>query len=154
MRKTQALMLTVMTVLLWFPCSMEAKKKRNDSENPRHEKIRNAQDSIDLSGYGIIDDSCRLKLQLQLQQLIRNHNLRLRTKKSKIKHYSQSNSPDDTGKRKTTYVNFNILDLGKYELIGEAEQKELEQKLNELIAEHNIYASGTIRRPGSIRFRK
>ncbi len=154
MKNTQVLLLAGMFALLLFPGSMEAKKKHLDGESLRPVrsggKVHSVQETIDLSGYGIINEDRRLSLQFRLQKLIEAHNQRIREKRNKVKYTSVPYDSDT----KVTVENFNILDLGKYGIIDENARKILQRQLDDLIAKHNLYASGKVKRPGTVRLRK
>ena len=154
MQKNQMLLFAGMLALILFPGSLEAKKKRINEESLRPirsgGKVHSVQETIDLSGYGIIDEDRRLNLQFRLEKLVMAHNQRLREKRSKVKYsrFSENSS------NKTTFENFHILDIGQYGIIEEDDLKIIQKQLDDLIARHNLYASGKIKRPGTVRLRK
>ncbi len=153
MKKSQVLLLAGMLGLLLFPGSAEAKKKRTDDESSRSARsggVHVVQETLDLSGYGIIDENRRRDLQKRLQDLIDAHNQRIKVKRSKVKF---TRVPNDSG-RNISFENFNIFDIGKYGVIEESDRKILQQQLDDLIDKHNLYASGKMKRPGSVRIRK
>ena len=145
----------VLCFLLLFPVVTEGKKKKiyQDQEDGKlsSSKQRAVQNTLDLSGYGVIDEVKRINLQIQLKQMIRQHNERQKDRKNRIKTYQHSNSNDSRNSR-FKVENFNYLDIGSYGFINEVEQQYLEKRLNEMIEQHNLYSKGKLKRQG-VRFR-
>ena len=142
--------------LLLFPAVSEGKKKKNYQDQEVGEesssKQRAVQNSLDLSGYGVIDEIRRINLQTKLKQMIMRHNRNHAERRTKVKNVRFKSSTVDLKAGKLKYENFNYLDLGGYGFINEVDQKDLENRLNEMIEQHNLYAKGKLKRQG-IRFR-
>lgn len=146
----------VLCFLLLFPAVTEGKKKKNsqDQEAGKESSFRSrfVQDTLDLSGYGVIDEVKRVNLQTKLKQMIMQHNKKNAERRSKVKNVRFKSSTVDLKTGKLKYENFNYLDLGGYGFINEADQQDLENRLNEMIEQHNLYATGKLKRSG-VRFR-
>ena len=86
--------------------------------------------------------------------MIQQHNERQKDRKTKTKinTYQYSNVPDSKNS-KFRVENFNYLDISSYGFITEVDQQQLEKRLNELIEQHNLYSTGQLKRPGSVRYR-
>ena len=145
----------VLCFLLLVPAVSEGKKKKTTSDQePRGEgssRHRMVQETMDISGYGTIDEIKRISLQNQLKRMIQQHNERQRDRKTRVKTYQHSNSPDQKS-AKFRVENFNYLDIGGYGFITEVDQQYLENRLNEMIEQHNLYSKGKLKRPGSVRY--
>ena len=145
----------VLSFLLLVPAVSEGKKKKTTSDPDSREEGRTrhraVQETMDLSGYGTIDEIKRINLQSQLKRMILQHNERQKGRKSRIKTYQYSNATDSKSS-KFKVENFNYLDIGSYGFITEVDQQTLEKRLNEMIEQHNLYSKGKLKRPGSVRF--
>lgn len=146
-----------LSFLLLFPAVSEGKRKKTTSDedfkpegNSRHRVV---QDSMDLSGYGTIDEIKRINLQTQLKQMILRHNERRKTRRTKVKNIRERTNPSDPSRSKPWTEDFNVLDLGGYDFITESDRQFLEKRLDEMIEKHNLYAKGKLRRPATVRFR-
>ncbi len=146
----------VLSFLLLVPAVSEGKRKKTasdpDSREEGRSRHRAVQETMDLSGYGTIDEIKRISLQNELKRMIQQHNERQKTRKSKIKTYQYSNATDSKSS-KFRVENFNYLDISSYGFITEVDQQDLEKRLNELIEQHNLYSTGKLKRPGSVRYR-
>ena len=148
----------VLSFLLLVPAVSEGKKKKTtsapDSREEGRTRHRAVQETMDLSGYGTIDEIKRISLQNELKRMIQQHNERQKDRKTKtkIKTYQYSNVPDSKNS-KFRVENFNYLDISSYGFITEVDQQQLEKRLNELIEQHNLYSTGQLKRPGSVRYR-
>lgn len=145
----------VLSFLLLVPAVSEGKKRKTTSDQDVREEGRSrhraVQETLDLSGYGTIDEIKRINLQSQLKRMILQHNERQKGRKSRIKTYQYSNATDSKSS-KFKVENFNYLDIGSYGFITEVDQQTLEKRLNEMIEQHNLYSKGKLKRPGSVRF--
>ena len=146
-----------LSFLLLFPAVSEGKRKKTTSDEDfklagGSSKHRTVQETMDLSGYGTIDEIKRIGLQCQLKRMILQHNERQKDRKSRVKTYQHSNMADQKSS-KYRVLNYNYLDIGGYGFINEAEQQYLETRLNEIIELHNQYAKGKLKR-GLIRVQK
>ena len=145
----------VLSFLLLVPAVSEGKKKKTASDpefrDEGRTRHRAVQETMDLSGYGTIDEIKRISLQTELKRMIMQHNERQKGRKTKIKTYQYSNTADSKNSR-FKVENFNYLDIGSYGFITEVDQRHLEKQLNELIKQHNLYSTGKLKRPGSVRF--
>lgn len=145
----------VLSFLLLVPAVSEGKKKKTVSDQDSREEGRSrhrvVQETMDLSGYGTIDEVKRIGLQNELKRMIQQHNERQKDRKTKVKTYQHSNAADSKG-AKFKVENFNYLDIGGYGFINEVEQQYLEKRLDEMIEQHNLYSKGKLKRPGSVRF--
>ena len=148
----------VLSFLLLFPAVSEGKRKKTTSDEDfkleGSSKHRVVQESMDLSGYGVIDEIKRINLQNQLKRLIMQHNERQKTRRTKVKNIRERTNPSDPTRSKPWTEDFNVLDLGGYDFITESDQQFLEQRLNDMIEKHNLYAKGKLKRPGSIPSRR
>ena len=148
----------VLSFLLLFPAVSEVKRKKTTSDEDfkleGSSKHRVVQESMDLSGYGVIDEIKRINLQNQLKRLIMQHNERQKTRRTKVKNIRERTNPSDPTRSKPWTEDFNVLDLGGYDFITESDQQFLEQRLNDMIEKHNLYAKGKLKRPGSIPSRR
>ena len=146
----------VLSFLLLVPAVSEGKKKKTTFDpEPREEgraRRRAVQETMDISGYGTIDEIKRIGLQNELKLMIKQHNERQKDRKSKIKTYQYSNAADSKNS-KFRVENFNYLDIGSYGFITEVDQQQLEKRLDEMIGQHNLYSTGKLKRPGSVRYR-
>ena len=145
----------VLSSLLLVPAVSEGKKKKTGSDPELRDEGRTrhraVQETMDLSGYGTIDEIKRMSLQTELKRMIMRHNERQKGRKNKIKTYQYSNAADSKSS-KFRVENFNYLDISSYGFITEVDQQDLEKRLNELIEQHNLYSTGKLKRPGSVRF--
>ena len=76
--------------LLLFPAVSEGKRKKTTSDEDfklegGRSKHRTVQETMDLSGYGTIDEVKRINLQNQLKRMIMQHNERQKTRRTKVK---------------------------------------------------------------------
>ena len=147
-----------LSFLLLIPAVSEGKRKKTTSDRDfkleggsRHRMV---QESMDLSGYGVIDEIKRINLLSQLKRMIMQHNQRQTDRKSKVKNVRERTSPSDPTASKSWTEDFNVLDLGGYSIIGESDQQALEKRLNDMIEKHNLHAKGKLKRPGTLRSRK
>ena len=146
-----------LSFLLLFPAVSEGKRKKSTSDdefklegNSRHRVV---QETLDLSGYGTIDEIKRINLQNQLKRMIMQHNERQKTRRTKIKNIRERTSPSDPTRSKPWTEDFNVLDLGGYDFIDESDRQLLEKRLDDMIEKHNLYAKGKLKRPTTVRFR-
>ena len=157
MKSLRSLSVLVLSFLLLFPLVSEGKKKKNypDQEVGKGSSSRSrfVQDSLDLSGYGVIDEIKRINLQTQLKRMIMQHNERQKTRRSKVKNVRERTSQSDPTSSKPWTEDFNVLDLGGYGFINESDQQSLEKRLDDMIEKHNLYAKGKLKRPTTVRFR-
>ena len=145
----------ILCFLLLFPAVTEGKRKKiSDQEAGKESSSRSrfVQDSLDLSGFGVIDEVKRINLQTKLKQMIMQHNRKHAERRTKVKNVRFKSSTVDLKTGKLKYENFNYLDHGGYDFITEIDQQELETRLDEMIEQHNLYARGKLKRPG-VRFR-
>ena len=147
----------VLSFLLLFPAVSEGKRKKTTSDEDfkleGSSKHRVVQESMDLSGYGVIDEVKRINLQNQLKRMIMQHNERQKTRRTKVKNIRERTSPSDPTRSKPWTEDFNVLDLGGYDFINETDQQLLEKRLDDMIEKHNLYAKGKLKRPTGVRFR-
>jgi hypothetical protein len=147
-----------LSFLLLFPAVSEGKRKKTTSDGDfkleGSSKHRVVQESMDLSGYGTIDEIKRINLQNQLKRMIMQHNERQKTRRTKVRNIRERTNPSDPTRSKPWTEDFNVLDLGGYDFITESDQQFLEQRLNDMIEKHNLYAKGKLKRPTSFPVRR
>ncbi len=144
-----------LSFLLLFPAVSEGKRKKTTSDEDfklegGSSKHRSVQETMDLSGYGTIDEIKRINLQNQLKRMIMQHNERQKTRRTKVKNIRERTSQSDPTSSKPWTEDFNVLDLGGYGFINESDQQFLEKRLDDMIEKHNLYAKGKLKRPASI----
>jgi len=148
----------VLSFLLLVPAVSEGKRKKNTSDDEFKQegssRHRVVQETMDLSGYGTIDEIKRISLQSQLKRMIMQHNERQKTRRTKVRNIRERTNPSDPTRSKPWTEDFNVLDLGGYDFINESDQQFLEKRLDDMIEKHNLYAKGKLRRPGSIPTRR
>ncbi|MBE6371266.1 MAG: hypothetical protein E7055_04260 [Lentisphaerae bacterium] len=147
-----------LSFLLLFPAVSEGKRKKTTSDEDfklegGSSKHRVVQETMDLSGYGTIDEIKRINLQNQLKRMIMQHNERQKTRRSKVKNIRERTNPSDPTRSKPWTEDFNVLDLGGYDFITETDRQLLEKRLDDMIEKHNLYAKGKLKRPTTVRFR-
>ena len=147
----------VLSFLLLVPAVSEGKKKKTASDPELRDEGRTrhraVQETMDLSGYGKIDEIKRISLQTELKRMIMQHNERQKTRRTKVKNIRERTSPSDPTRSKPWTEDFNVLDLGGYDFINETDQQLLEKRLDDMIEKHNLYAKGKLKRPTGVRFR-
>ena len=148
----------VLSFLLLVPSVSEGKRKsvsydRNLTDDTAKSSHRFVQDTLDLSGYGVIDEVKRINLQSQLQRMIQQHNQRLTTRRSKVRYVQHNNSSLDRKDSKIRLEDINYLDLGRYDFIDDAEQQRLTERLNRMIELHNLHVKGKLK-SGPLRRRR
>jgi len=148
-----------LSFLLLMPAVSEGKRKKTTSDEDfklegGSSKHRVVQDSMDLSGYGTIDEIKRINLQTQLKRMILLHNERQKTRRSKVRNIRERTSPSDPTRSKPWTEDYNVLDLGVYGFISESDQQFLEKRLDDMIEKHNLYAKGKLKRPTSFPVRR
>ena len=94
-----------LSFLLLFPAVSEGKRKKTTSDEDfklerGSSKHRTVQETMDLSGYGTIDEIKRINLQNQLKRLIMQHNERQKTRRTKVKNIRERTSPSDPTRSK------------------------------------------------------
>lgn len=150
MKKIKMIAGLALSFLLLIPLVSEGKRKnasndRNLADDSSKSKHNFVQETLDLSGYGVIDEVKRINLQSELQRMIPAHNQKLTKRKSKVRNVQHSNSSLDRKDNKVRLEDINYLDLSRYEFIDEAEQQRLSERLNRMIELHNQYARGKLK---------
>ena len=156
MNKMKMIAGLALSFLLLIPLVSEGKRKNasndreltDDTSRSKHNFVR---ETLDLSGYGVIDEVKRLNLQSELQRMILQHNQRQATRRSKVRNVQYRNSSSlDRKDGRIRLEDINYLDLGSYDLIDEAEQQKLAERLNKMIELHNLHVRGKLK-SGSLR---
>ena len=155
MNKMKMIAGLALSFLLLIPLVSEGKRKNasndreltDDTSKSKHNFVR---ETLDLSGYGVIDEVKRINLQSELQRMIPAHNQKLTKRKSKVRNVQHSNSSLDRKDNKVRLEDINYLDLSRYDFIDEAEQQRLSERLNRMIELHNLHVRGKLK-SGSLR---